>query len=62
VNETEAAQYGIPRELDIVARRLARKLTSVGVNREEYILMKTMILLNPGISSDLNNLTESAHL
>ena len=50
VDETDAGFFNIPRDLNTVSRRLAKKLTSLGITREEYVLMKAMILLNPGTS------------
>ena len=36
-------------EVDAVARRLAKKLTDLKVTNDEYIILKAMLLLNPGL-------------
>ncbi len=46
--EDEAKRLGAPAELDMVMRKMAKKLTELNISREEYVLMKTMLLLNPG--------------
>ena len=47
--EEDAIKFGSPLELDSVARRLARKLTDLNITREEYVFLKAMLLLNPGV-------------
>ena len=47
-SEDQASRYGSHCEVDAMARRLARKLTELGTTREEYTLMKAMLLVNPG--------------
>ena len=47
-SEDDAARFGSPPELDAVSRKLARKLTDLGITREEYVVLKAMLLLNPG--------------
>ena len=47
-SEEQAARYSSHQEVDAMARRLARKLTELNVTREEYTLMKAMLLVNPG--------------
>lgn len=47
-SEEESARFGTPTQLNTVTRRLCKKMTDLEVTREEYILLKAMILLNPG--------------
>jgi len=47
-NEEEAARFGSPPELDAVSRKLAKKLTDLNITKEEYVVLKAMLLLNPG--------------
>lgn len=47
--ETESKKFGSPNEMDTVTRRLARKLSDMNITKEEYVLMKSMLLLNPGL-------------
>jgi len=47
-SETESKKFGIPSSLDFVTRKLAQKMTKMMVTTEEYILLKTILLLNPG--------------
>jgi len=49
-NEAESKQLGIPPELDIVSRRLARKMTGLNVTMDEYVLLKAVLLLNPDVN------------
>jgi hypothetical protein len=46
VSEEDSVVYGMPRELDRVTRRLVMKLTELKVTREEYVLLKAMLLFN----------------
>ena len=39
---------GSPLEYDSVSRRLAKKLSRLMITKEEYVLMKAILLLNPG--------------
>lgn len=48
LSEENAARLGLPSEFDAVARRLARKFTDLCLTREEYLLLKAMLLLNAG--------------
>ena len=45
--EDDSKKLGSP-EFDTVTRRLARKLTDLRITKEEYVVLKTMLLLNPG--------------
>jgi hypothetical protein len=47
-SEEYARKLGSPPELDAANRKLAEKLSSLNVTREEYVLLKAMLLLNPG--------------
>lgn len=40
--------YNIPTELDSLTRKLCKKFTYLGVTREEYVLLKAIILCNIG--------------
>ncbi len=46
--EDDSKKFGSPPDLDALTRKLARKLTDLRVTREEYVLLKAMLLLNPG--------------
>ena len=52
-SEVESKKLCIPAELDAVSRRLARKLSDLAVTQEEYVLLKALLLLNPGICQKL---------
>ena len=47
-SELESKRLGIPTELDNVSRRLVLKMSRLALSREEYIFLKTILLLNPG--------------
>lgn len=47
-SDEDSRRYGSPTELDAVTRKLAKKLSDLSVTREEYIMLKAMLLLNPG--------------
>ena len=51
-SEEESKKLGIPAELDSVSRRLAKKMTSLNVTMDEYVLLKGILLMNPGLSCD----------
>ena len=38
-----------PIGFDAMSRRLAYKLSRLNIRREEYVFMKAMLLLNPGL-------------
>ena len=46
--EADSAKFGSPPDLDNLTRKLARKLSTLGITKEEYVLVKAMLLLNPG--------------
>lgn len=46
--EADSAKYGTPTELNTISRRLAKKMAELSITREEYMLMKAILLLNPG--------------
>jgi len=50
-SEAESKKFGIPLSLDVVSRKLAQKMTKMMVTTEEYVLLKTILLLNPGTSA-----------
>jgi len=47
----ESAALNIPADLDAAMRRLAGKLTDMAVTREEYVLLKTLVLSHTGSAS-----------
>jgi len=48
LSEEDSAVYEMPRELDRVTRKLITKLSDLRVTREEYTLLKAMLLFNSG--------------
>lgn len=46
--------YNIPTELDSLTRKLCKKFTYLGVSKEEYVLLKAIILCNIGQWHQLN--------
>lgn len=52
--EDDTKKYGSPVEMDTIARKLARKLSDLNVTKEEYVIMKSMLLLNPDVCVDNN--------
>ena len=42
-------QFGIPSELCTSLLLLAKKLSGLALSIEEYVLLKAVVLLNPGI-------------
>ena len=46
--EEDSTKFGSPPDLDNLTRKLARKLSGLGITKEEYVIMKAMLLLNPG--------------
>lgn len=50
VSEEDSSLFGATLELDYVMRRLIRKLSDVKLTYEEYLLLKALLLFNPGCS------------
>ena len=50
VSEEDSCLFGATLELDYVMRRLIRKLSDVKLTYEEYLLLKALLLFNPGYS------------
>jgi len=50
--EEDSKKYGSPAEMDTLTRKVAKKLTSLSLTREEYVFMKAMMLLNPDANTD----------
>ena len=50
ISEEDSDQFGMPSQLNVVLRRLCKKMTDLGVTRDEYVLLKALVLLNPGIT------------
>lgn len=42
----QAEKYGCSKELDLLTRKMCRKFTSLNITREEYLLLKSIILFN----------------
>ncbi|KAI0207959.1 Estrogen-related receptor gamma [Lamellibrachia satsuma] len=49
-SEDDAIKMGSPLEYDSVSRRLAKKLSRLMITKEEYVLMKAILLLNPDMN------------
>lgn len=47
MSEADLLNGCIPLELNVTMRKLARKLTELALTREEYVLMKMILLMNP---------------
>jgi len=47
-SEEQTEKYGTSSQLDTVTRRLSKKMTELSITRDEYVLLKAMVLLNPG--------------
>lgn len=52
----DSSKFSTPTELDLISRKLSKKMSDLAVTKEEYILLKTMLLLNPGKRSDQDEL------
>lgn len=52
VTEDMVEAYSIPPELDGLTRKLCHKFTYLGVSREEYVLLKAIILCNIDVLTD----------
>lgn len=48
VSTSDIESYGLSFEFTTVTRLLANKLSNMCVSREEYVLLKTLVLLNSG--------------
>lgn len=46
--EEDSRKYESPPDLDSLSRKMARKLSELKITHEEYVLLKAMLLLNPG--------------
>lgn len=44
----QAEKYGYSKELDTLTRKMCKKFTSLNITREEYLLLKSIILFNIG--------------
>jgi len=49
LSSDDVEQFGIPSELCCSLLMLAKKLASLSLSLEEYVLLKAVVLLNPGI-------------
>ena len=47
-SEEDTIKMGLPLALDAASRQLARKLSLLKITKEEYVLMKAILVLNPG--------------
>lgn len=50
MSDGDSSTFCIPLELNVMLRKLARKLTELALMREEYVLMKVMLLMNPDLN------------
>lgn len=50
LSEDDVVKFSAPVQLDSICRRLAKKLSDLALTKEEYVLMKTLLLLNTDIS------------
>lgn len=48
ISESDATIYMSNSELDSLTRKLAKKMTALDVSREEYVILKALLLCNPG--------------
>ena len=55
--QEDSKKFGSPPDLDALTRKLAKKLSDLLVTKEEYVLLKAMLLLNPGERRKKSNLT-----
>ena len=46
--DEDSSKFSSPPDLDCITRKLAKKLSELAITREEYILIKAILLLNPG--------------
>jgi len=44
----QAEKFGCSKELDTLTRKMCKKFTSMNITREEYLLLKSIILFNIG--------------
>ncbi|CAD5113690.1 unnamed protein product [Dimorphilus gyrociliatus] len=51
ISEADSPRFASHLELDGVTRKLAQKFSELKLNKEEYMLVKAMLLLNPDIPS-----------
>lgn len=49
VSEEDAGYLRLPKELNIVTRKMIQKMTYLKVEHSEYLLLKAMLLFNPGL-------------
>ena len=52
-SEEDSEKFGTPPQFNLVTRRLCKKTSDLNVQRDEYILLKAMILLNPGLQESI---------
>jgi len=48
VSSDDIERFGIPSDLCSSMLMLAKKLSSLALSMEEYVLLKAVVLLNPG--------------
>jgi len=44
----QAEKYGYSKELDTLTRKMCKKFTTLNITRDEYLLLKSIILFNIG--------------
>ncbi|CAH1791379.1 unnamed protein product [Owenia fusiformis] len=52
ISEEDAEKYVCPQDLDKVNRKMAKKMTSLGITKDEYVLLKAMVLFNEDANVD----------
>lgn len=52
MSDGDSSNLCIPLELNVTLRKLARKISELALTREEYVLMKVMVLLNPDLNAE----------
>lgn len=53
LSQEKASLFKSPVDFDHLSRKLAKKVTLLGVTSEEYVLIKALVLCNPGTASVL---------
>ncbi|XP_052766916.1 steroid hormone receptor ERR2-like isoform X1 [Mya arenaria] len=55
----QAEKYGCSRELDTLTRKMCKKFTSLNITREEYLLLKSIILFNIDVVTERSDAGKS---
>jgi len=54
----DSLKFGSPPDLDTLTRKLAKKLSDLSLTKEEYVLMKSMLLLNPDANVENSSMVQ----